>query len=384
MRVTEGPADPAPSGIALVVAVIALAVIGTLVTVALFTARSGRHASTLGLAGEAARQAAEGGLDAAAARFERSWFRLDVGGSVEILPTSLGSGRVSYAGRVTRLNSAIWMVRTVGAVLAPDGDTLSVRWVGMLFKRAVPGLDPRAAVTVSGSAMVGGPASLDGADRDPGDGAWPQACAGRAGRSAPGLRAGGAATLTPPGSVAPPAVWGDTVAASTIGAADSAFDELAATADIVTGPDPVVAPQLDATQVCATGPAHPGNWGDPTHRMPAAGGYPCEGYFPVIRFDGPELRLTDAVGQGILLVNGDLRIGSGVSFYGVAVVRGRVVATGGNSEFVGALIARDATLGGGPGSDGPVTFTYSTCAIAAALGSAAGVQPIVRWPFVQY
>lgn len=384
MSAADGPAGSGTHGMALVVAVIALAVIGALVTVALFTARSDRHASSLGFAGEAARQAAEAGLDATAAGFERSWLRLDIGGSAAIPSTSLGSGRASYAGRVTRLNSVIWIVRTVGAVLAPDGDTLGVRWAGMLFKRAVPGLAPGAAVTVSGSVMVDGPAWLDGSDLDPGDGAWPQVCAGRPRRSAPGLRAGGGATVTPPSNVAPPAVSGDTTVASMIVDADSAFEDLAATADIVIGPDPVVAPLLDATQACATGPAHPGNWGDPTHRMPAAGRYPCDGYFPVIRFDGPELQLTDAVGQGILLVNGDLRIGSGVSFYGVVLVRGRVVATGGNSKVVGALVARDAVLGGGPGSEGPVAFTYSSCTVAAALGSAAGVQPIVQRSFVQY
>lgn len=379
-----GTIGPGRRGIALVVAVVTLAVIGALVTVALFGARSDRHGSSLVFEGEAAGQAAQAGLDAAAAGFDRTWLRLGPGRSSAIAPTSLGTGRAFYAGSVTRLNSVLWMVRTVGAVLAPDGDTLSVRWAGTLFKKLAPDLAPGAAVTVSGSAVVDRSALLDGADTDPIDGAWPASCAGGSRRSVPGLRAGGDATLAEPGNVVPSAVVGDTSVVLAMSAVDTAFERLAATPDIVIGPDPVVAPLLETDQSCATGAVYPGNWGDPDHRMPAVGGYPCGDYFPVISFDGPELRLTGAVGQGILLVNGDLRIGPGVSFYGVVLVRGRVVAPGGDSEIRGALIARDVVLGSGSESGGGVVFTYSTCAIATALDAAADAQPIAQRSFVQY
>jgi len=66
-----------------------------------------------------------------------------------------------------------------------------------------------------------------------------------------------------------------------------------------------------------------GNWGSP---LDPSG--PCGDYFPLIHAPG-DLELAGGEGQGVLIVDGDLVIGAGVSFFGAVFVRGRLSAPAG-------------------------------------------------------
>jgi hypothetical protein len=109
------------------------------------------------------------------------------------------------------------------------------------------------------------------------------------------------------------------------------------------------------------------NWGDPL--TPTS---PCFGYFPIIYAPG-NLHISGGVGQGILLVNGDLDIAGGFEFFGPVIVQGGVSSTGTGGHIVGGLMAQDATLNSSLIS-GNSTVTFSRCAITRALQASATAQ----------
>jgi hypothetical protein len=86
------------------------------------------------------------------------------------------------------------------------------------------------------------------------------------------------------------------------------------------------------------------------------------------------------VGQGVLLVDGSLRIEPSARFEGVVVVSGDVLVAGTGAEIVGVVVAAD---GGGTGtsvvSDGGA-IRFGRCAVRrAVLGSARLERTPVRW-----
>ena len=67
---------------------------------------------------------------------------------------------------------------------------------------------------------------------------------------------------------------------------------------------------------CVAG--EPWNWGDPDRPY-----RPCGGYLPVRRALG-DLLVEGGVGQGILLVDGDLTLAGGARYYGLILATGRL------------------------------------------------------------
>jgi hypothetical protein len=109
-----------------------------------------------------------------------------------------------------------------------------------------------------------------------------------------------------------------------------------------------------------------GNWGEP-----AITGHPCHDYFPIIHA-GSDLDIVSGAGQGILIVDGTLRIAAGVRFYGAILVRGPIEAAGaeihGSVRIAGAGTA--SRLGG--------TFRYEDCALSRAFRLAPGLRRLYR------
>lgn len=106
--------------------------------------------------------------------------------------------------------------------------------------------------------------------------------------------------------------------------------------------------------------ADPGNWGDPARATTE-----CGRYLPVVRALG-DLEVDGGVGQGVLLVEGDLTLRGGAEFHGVILVGGKLTTAGLGARVIGAVQVNDP---GGEGSalDGSAVFTYSPCAIGRAL-----------------
>jgi hypothetical protein len=99
------------------------------------------------------------------------------------------------------------------------------------------------------------------------------------------------------------------------------------------------------------------NFGSPTDSI-------CTHYLPVIYRDGNLSLTSGSVGQGILLVSGNLAM-SGTTFYGIIIVQGRVAMTGTN-QIYGSLLSKNLS-GGSQSIGGTTRLSYSNCAINRAL-----------------
>jgi hypothetical protein len=86
----------------------------------------------------------------------------------------------------------------------------------------------------------------------------------------------------------------------------------------------------DAGGACTE--AEPWSWGDPEHRW-----RPC-GDQLVLRGAVGDLVMQGGSGQGVLVVDGNLIVGSGARFYGLALVRGALRVEGG-ARLVGMAVA---------------------------------------------
>lgn len=103
------------------------------------------------------------------------------------------------------------------------------------------------------------------------------------------------------------------------------------------------------------------NWGDPDN--PTA---PCGAYFPLIYQGGSMTIQSNSVGQGILLVEGNLEMRGGFRFYGIVITQGTFSVGNGGAEVYGSVMASNqADL---PESfSGNILIQYSQCAIQRAV-----------------
>jgi hypothetical protein len=113
----------------------------------------------------------------------------------------------------------------------------------------------------------------------------------------------------------------------------------------------------------------PGNWGDP-----ARTGI-CGDYWPIVHVLD-DVRLTNGVGHGILLVDGDLQIIAPLRFAGLILVHGAVdiESMGGQISVEGGLVAANAGTTARPLSG--ISITYSKCMIDNALLSSGRLIPL--------
>jgi hypothetical protein len=98
----------------------------------------------------------------------------------------------------------------------------------------------------------------------------------------------------------------------------------------------------------------------------------CEQYFPVIHAPG-DVALDGGMGQGILLVDGDLLVRGDARFVGLVVVRGRIELASPNASLTGAVLVASAR-GARSTLQGRVSF--SSCALWWALAAHAAPVPV--------
>jgi len=108
-----------------------------------------------------------------------------------------------------------------------------------------------------------------------------------------------------------------------------AFDSLLARVEVpvLGGGSPAPVDRRGACEFAA-----PWNWGDPDR--PTG---PCGGHL-ALRSAAGDLRVEGGVGQGILIVDGDVSFADGARFYGVVVARGALRLEGG-AQLTGAALA---------------------------------------------
>ena len=93
------------------------------------------------------------------------------------------------------------------------------------------------------------------------------------------------------------------------------------------------------------------------------------------------LKLTGDVGQGMLLIEGDLVVSGNFRFYGVVIVRGRLSTLGAGGTFTGAVMAQNVSLGDNK-ILGSATVQYSSCANNNALKGASVAHRLLSPGFV--
>ena len=214
---------------------------------------------------------------------------------------ALSLGRATGSATSTRLTRESWLVQGRGTY--PDGGatrTASLAWAldpleRIVELRAVVGGRPDALWQIEGEIDAGDPAGVEPP-------LAPADCA-------PWIGELQARYATSP--LAATDIADDTVGGPGLGLVG--FADLMAAADVgVTGwgtPAPV-----ERLGVCAA--EEPWGWGDPDHPT-----RPCGGRLPLRAADG-DLTMDGGVGQGVLVVDGDLTLTSGARYYGLVLVRG--------------------------------------------------------------
>ena len=318
---------------------------------------------------EVAFYAAEAGL----AKGIQNWNRpggVEVAGTSWTIHQGVLAGGSNYSVSATRLDAgavhALFAVRSQGK--APNGQTqvanLLIATVPLdgLFKGA---LQTKDSVDLAGTARVNGfdhiPASWDG----PYCSALDEHKAGVVMADTTMFERVGAAKH----EGAPPLLEDtDTVGFFDFG--DVTYGELAAMADFTLPPGQIVdnatalGPSLNGDGTCNT--SDPWNWGDPLNP-----GQPCSNWFPIIHATGDVSLQANLQGQGLLLVDGDLRAAGGFEFYGPVIVKGSLIAEGG-FRFYGGVKAQETDLGAG----NSVLF-YSNCVLQRALSHTSASIPRV-------
>jgi len=120
--------------------------------------------------------------------------------------------------------------------------------------------------------------------------------------------------------------------------------------------------------------ADPLNWGDP------GGSGPCADHYPVIHVSGSLTLAGGSTGQGVLLVDGSLRVEAGARFVGIVIVADDITVVGADAALVGAAFALDADRAGGTRVTNGGAIRRASCAVRrAVLGTSRVARVPVRW-----
>ena len=345
-------------GVALLVVLLALATLGATGAAVLAAAHALRDEARGALASLQARTLA-GAATAAAWRDWDGAARVDdaPGELVEWITT--GTGAIASVQR-TRLHPQVWWVAADARALV----TLRTRPVrhaaALALHLAVAPDMPRAALTTAGDVTIESAAAVRGVDSVPPG--WP--CA-REGVPSVALHRGGASSLLAITSSVhgadlpfiaadpddPRRPWDDARAA--IIAAASVRPAAGSTLSL--------APR-DSAGSCPVGP---NAWGEPDRG--SSGVASCQRQWVVVHSAGP-LTFTGGRGQGVLVVDGDLRLTGDATFVGLVLARGNVRLED-RASLVGALVVAEAHGHPSPSVTltGSASVTRSRCAVLASL-----------------
>lgn len=362
--------DSGRSGFALPATLLAMFVIGAIVTGGFYMSSQEHNVSLSTELGAQALQAAEYGLEESVAGFTTNDMEPLALGAAHLMRTGsvwngfTGSSTAvgEYAVHVVPLGGRIYLVQSEGAVTR--GNRVGRRRVAKLVRSDKLELPYKSAMTVYGKLAVQGNSLITGYDA-----CTTGAVAGVVATSDTLVSGGDTSKERITGE---PKVSGDSLLLSTVEEKLDIDGLIAQRTLEATGEKSIAAStvEVNGEQVCNKN--DPNNFGapnDPTH--------PCHDYFPVIHAPG-NLQLNTGNGQGILIVDGDLELAGHVNFFGVVIVRGsfRIRGTGqGTGKISGTVIA----LGGGAIDTesttlGDAQVSYDSCSIDRALGSLA-VRP---------
>lgn len=363
-------------GFALAVALAAIVIIGGLIAGVFYASTQEYRIGRNSILQARALSTAEQGLNAvlvtddATSGWNPAWNN-EVAGKV--FTRVYQTGDVSAATvRVVVLGNSHFQVTSEG-VAGPRAGAQGRRNIATLVALAIPQINVRGALTTRGATKIGGSSYINGNDTTVQNWNCPPADS-----ALPGIATGDSTLITTSGCnsfncvAGSPQIRQDTAASNpntytTFG--DINFDELAAMATkSKTYPSGTtlngMAPSYDSTR-CKT--ADPNNWGDPK-RTAGALAY-CANYYPIIHALG-DLKVVGGIGQGILLVEGNLEVDGGFEFYGPVIVKGVLKTEGTGGHFNGGVLAENVDLEQNT-MIGNAVVRYSSCAVNQAVKGSA-------------
>lgn len=363
-------------GFAMFMALGALVIIAVLIAGSSFITLQESRLGQNTLTGSRAFTVAEYGLNKIQADWDKTPnLQMANGASFDTNYTLAGQGACKV--RYTRLNNETFWIVSEGRAAAGNATAASriaVKRVGAILRLRIPTIRANGAVTVNGNVTVQGSPMVNGNNTIPSG--WTGCDA-----SAPGL----AGIVAPPSAsvtiqkstqvVGTPQVLRDALVADSntyIRYGDETWNTLVSMANvtITSGNPPDAIPTVLADGSCNK--ASMTNWGEPWR----SAGYiaACVNYFPII-YSTQSLALNGGRGQGILLVDGDVRINGNFEWYGLIVARDDITKGNGNATLTGAIMARNANIADNSEVLGNITVNYSQCSLERAMrGSAQVVQ----------
>jgi len=361
-------------GFAMFMALGALVIIAVLIAASSFVTLQESRLGQNSLVNSRAFTAAEYGLN----KIQQDWdktpnLNMANGASFDTNYTIAGQGTCKV--RYTRLNDATFWIVSEGRAAAGNSTAASrtsVKRVGAILRLRIPTIRANGAVTVNGDINVQGSPQVNGGNTLP---------AGWAGCDAtkPGL----AGIVAPPGSSVSiqnasqvtgiPQVLRDALVADSntyVRYGDETWNTLVAMANITltNGNPPDALPTLNPDGTCNK--TDQTNWGEPFR----SAGYvaACINYFPII-YSTQSLALNGGRGQGILLVDGDVRLNGNLDWFGLIIARDDITKGNGNATITGAIMARNAQISDNSAVLGNITINYSQCSLEHALRGSAQV-----------
>jgi len=367
----------ARGGFALPAAIFSLVLLSALVAGALFVSteelRSGRGDG----ADQRALAAAEWALDRAILAWDPQRNITQPIGRTDTLMAIAGAPNDAVVVTATRVQrAAVWLTAT--ATRGGDGRGIPARHtVGASLRLVAAGDLARAALTTPGPVLVDG-GIIDGRDVTP-VGYSAAMCAETdsvAGIAVPDASRVTCATCA---TSANSGVFG-TPPIDSSGFVDPAFSVLVAETiaalvrrSQIDLPGGTLIPRPAAVNaVCDV--ADPLNWGDP--RASSA----CANWFPVIHVRGSVVLAAGAVGQGILVADGSVRLEGTARFVGVVIAGADITVTGPGAEIAGAAVAGATNSAALSTVTGGGAIRFGGCAVQRASMTAARlVRTPSRW-----
>ncbi len=352
------------AGGALLLALLALLLVGTLVSAAWLLALQELRVARATAALPRALAAAEEGAQAQLTGWRAAGYgRLPVGAAAEFAGP-LGGGLGTYRGSVRRLSELLFLIDSEG--FSPGG--AARQRIGLLVRLRALDLSITAALRSHGPVKLSGAAVVSGLDEQPAGWSCPAPES-----PLPGVRLPDASLLQLDGCPGAscvegaPAVLVDSAPLMPGRLAGVDLAALRARADKVVGPGHWTVAPSEVAGKCRYSALS--NWGDPDRP-----GGPCGDYLPLIYAEG-DLWLHGGRGQGILVVTGDLTVSGGHRFYGPILVLGQFDTTGEGGHFRGGVVATTVVVAQGGLIGGPAV-AQSSCALRRAVVANGAPEPL--------
>lgn len=357
-------------GAALLVALIAVIVLAVLSTGAIIGSMQEFRAGRNSMVEQRAFAVAEYGLNKEIANWDRSRNLPPPAGraigaidSANVYVAQSDSARVY----ITRLSMNTYWVVSIGRASIGNGALEAQRQTHLLVRLAYPSITPAGAIVTAGNIDVKGSAGISGINTDPPG--WTQ-CASIVGRDtfAIDYAPGQTVKIQKPNSVIN-GIHADPLAADSntyVRYGTESWASLASNADITVNGG-TFSPSPDGT-LTTCNYANTSNWGEPSRGNGAILG--CKDYFPII-YSSTSLDLSHGRGQGILLVNGDVRLNGNFQWNGLIIARDDIVKGNGTFDLLGSIMSRNADVNDNNMVNGNSQFTWSKCAVESALRGSA-------------